>query len=172
MPVRLVVDPTMTGLNEILAKGVNMLLRIPELLIRFQCFRWTWNTEISELYNQLHLNSGLLTFSLFLFHHDLDLSTPPSVWVMSRTWYSVSCTGNQVGVAIEHLAFQFKDVHPLERGWSTTDSPFRETGGFENLRFLKNAILVVQHSSGASNAWLKNIESLKLKLRESFLGFS
>ena len=34
-PVRLVVDPTMTGLNKILAKGTNMLSRIPELLIRF-----------------------------------------------------------------------------------------------------------------------------------------
>ena len=111
-PVRLVVDPTMTGLNEILAKGVNMLSKIPELLIRFRCFRRTWNTDISKLYNQLHLNSGSLAFSLFLFHHDLDLNTPPSVWVMSRAWYGVSCTGNQAGVAIERLAHQFKDVHP------------------------------------------------------------
>ena len=111
-PVRLVVDPTMTGLNEILAKGVNMLSKIPELLIRFRCFRRTWNTDISKLYNQLHLNSGSLAFSLFLFHHDLDLKTPPSVWVMSRAWYGVSCTGNQAGVALENLAHYFKDIHP------------------------------------------------------------
>jgi hypothetical protein len=34
-PVRLVVDPTCTGLNEILAKGTNMLPLIPEILIQF-----------------------------------------------------------------------------------------------------------------------------------------
>ena len=111
-PVRLVVDPTMTGLNEILAKGINMLSKIPELLIRFRCFRRTWNTDISKLYNQLHLNSGSLAFSLFLYHPDLNLNTPPSVWVMSRAWYGVSCTGNQAGVALERLAHHFKDVHP------------------------------------------------------------
>jgi hypothetical protein len=83
-PVRLVVDPTMTGLNEILAKGVNMLSKIPELLVRFRCFKQTWNTDISKLYNQLHLNKSSLSFSLFLFHSNLDQKTPPSVWVMSR----------------------------------------------------------------------------------------
>ena len=102
----------MTGLNEILAKGVNMLSKIPEILIRFRCFKRTWNTDISKLYNQLHLNSGSLAFSLFLYHSDLDLKTPPSVWVMTRAWYGVSCTGNQAGVALERLAHQFKDVHP------------------------------------------------------------
>jgi competence transcription factor ComK len=111
-PVRLVVDPTMTGLNEILAKGVNMLSKILELLIRFRCFNRTWNTDISKLYNQLHLNESSLAFSLFLYHQNLDQNTPPTIWVMSRAWYGVSSTGNQAGVAIEFLAHQFKEVHP------------------------------------------------------------
>jgi hypothetical protein len=111
-PVRLVVDPTMTGLNEILAKGVNMLSKIPELLVRFRCFKRTWNTDISKLYNQLHLNKSSLAFSLFLFHSNLDQRTPPSVWVMSRAWYGVSSTGNQAGVAIEFLAHQFRETYP------------------------------------------------------------
>ena len=111
-PVRLVVDPTMTGLNEILAKGVNMLSKIPELLIRFRCFKKTWNTDISKLYNQLHLNATSLPFSLFLFHENLDLKTQPTIWVMSRAWYGVSSTGNQAGVAIEFLADHFKDTYP------------------------------------------------------------
>jgi hypothetical protein len=34
-PVRIVVDPTATGLNCILAKGTNMLGRIPEVLLNF-----------------------------------------------------------------------------------------------------------------------------------------
>ena len=111
-PVRLVVDPTMTGLNEILAKGENMLSKIPELLIRFRCYKHVWNTDISKLYNQLHLNDTSLPFSLFLFHDDLDGSKSPDVWVMTRAWYGVSSTGNQAGVALEQLAQNFKEVYP------------------------------------------------------------
>ena len=112
-PVRIVVHPTMTGLNEILAKGSNMLSQIPELLIRFRCFTHTWNTDISKLYNQLHLNNSALPFSLFLFHESLDKAVDPSIWVMSRAWYGVSSAGNQAGVALEYLTEQRKDDLPL-----------------------------------------------------------
>ena len=111
-PVRLVVDPTMTGLNEILAKGTNMLSKIPELLIRFRCFKHTWNTDISKLYNQLHLNDTSLPYSLFLYNKVLDKKTPPIIWVMSRAWYGVSSTGNQAGVALEFLANHFQEEYP------------------------------------------------------------
>lgn len=111
-PVRLVVDPTMTGLNEILAKGTNMLSKIPELLINFRTARFAWNTDISKLYNQLHLNLSALPYSLFLFHSELDPKIKPMVWVMVRAWYGVSSTGNQSGVALEYLANKFKEEFP------------------------------------------------------------
>ena len=38
-PCRLVVDPSCTGLNIILAKGENMLAQIPDILIRLQVQR-------------------------------------------------------------------------------------------------------------------------------------
>ena len=111
-PVRLVVDPTMTGLNEILAKGSNMLSKIPELLVNFRSHKFSWNTDISKLYNQLHLNNASLPYSLFLYHESLDPATPPEVWVMSRAWYGVVSTGNQAGVAMEFLANTFKEEFP------------------------------------------------------------
>jgi hypothetical protein len=49
-PVRLVVDPTMTRLNEILAKRTNMLSKIPEILVRSRCIKYCCN-------NQLHLDT-------------------------------------------------------------------------------------------------------------------
>jgi hypothetical protein len=70
-PVRLVVDPTCTGLNEILAKGTNMLPLIPEILIQFRSYRYAWNSDVSKMYNQLHLKPASLPYSLFLFHPDL-----------------------------------------------------------------------------------------------------
>jgi hypothetical protein len=66
----------MTGLNEILAKGTNMLSKIPEILVRFRCYKYCWNTDISKLYNQLHLNPTSLPYSLFLFHDELDKKVP------------------------------------------------------------------------------------------------
>ena len=60
----------------------------------------------------------------------------------------------------------------LERGWSTTDTPFRENRGFGNPKSSKNGILVVQQRSGASNDWLKIVESLKLKLQGILLRFT
>jgi len=103
-PVRLVVDPSISGLNEILAKGVNMLTKIPELLGRFRCGKLGWSSDIAKLYNQLHLNRGSLPYSLFLFHKSLDPETPPAIWVMTRAWYGVASTGNQAGIALEFLA--------------------------------------------------------------------
>jgi hypothetical protein len=49
-PVRLVMDPTCTGLNEILAKGTNMLPKIPEVLTRFHANQYSWNSDVSKMY--------------------------------------------------------------------------------------------------------------------------
>jgi hypothetical protein len=62
-PVRLVVDPSMTGLNIILAKGENMLAQIPDVLIRLRTRRSAWTTDISKLYNRLHLQASTLPYS-------------------------------------------------------------------------------------------------------------
>ena len=54
-PVRIVVNPTMTGLNEILAKGENMVGEIPPILLRNRLNSHAWSSDISKLYNQLKL---------------------------------------------------------------------------------------------------------------------
>ena len=112
-PVRIVVNPTITGLNLILAKGVNMIGKIPEVLTRFRIGKFAWGSDVSKLYNQLFLNPKSLCYSLFLFNDSLDVSIPPTVWVMTRAWYGVSSTGNQAGVALEMLANQFRTELPL-----------------------------------------------------------
>ena len=103
----------MAGLNEILAKGSNMLSGTPELLIHFRCFTHIWNKDISKLYNRLHLNDSTLPFSLFLFNKSLEKTVDPNVWVMSRAWYGVSSTGDQASVAIEYLSTEHKEDLPL-----------------------------------------------------------
>ena len=111
-PVRLVVDPSCTGLNIILAKGENMLTKIPEILVRLRTHRFAWSTDISKLYNMLHLKDSALPYSLFLFEDSLQDAVPPVVWVMTRAWYGVCSTGNQSGVALEGLAKLMAGEYP------------------------------------------------------------
>ena len=70
--VRLVVDPTMSGLNILLAKGENNLGNIFDILVRSRTNQFSWAADISKLYNMLHLDYSALPFSLFLYHTSMD----------------------------------------------------------------------------------------------------
>ena len=102
-PCRLVVDPTMSGLNLILAKGEGGLQNLTDILIRSRTRKHIWSSDISKMYNCLHLTESSLPYSLFLFG-DLDAATPPDVYVMLVAWYGVVPTGNQACYAIETIA--------------------------------------------------------------------
>jgi hypothetical protein len=133
-----------------------MLPKIPEMLIQFRSFKYAWNTDISKMYNQLHLRPEALPYSLFLFHESLDDSVPPDIWIMTRAWYGVSSTGNQAGIALERLAEESADtlpaaLFPLTKGRyvddglsgaDTTDERQTQeclaTGGFTGYRRWKN----------------------------------
>ena len=112
-PCRLVVDPSCTGLNIILAKGENMLAQIPDILIRLRIQRSAWTTDISKLYNRLYLEESALPYSLFLYDSSLSDGVKPEVYVMTRAWYGVSSTGNQAAVALRRLACLNSEESPL-----------------------------------------------------------
>ncbi len=56
-PVRIVVDPSASGLNQTLAKGGNMLTKIPEVLTAFRIHKHAWCSDISKIYNMLKLSN-------------------------------------------------------------------------------------------------------------------
>ena len=56
-PVRMVVDASCTGINEILAKGTNGINSIFDIIIRSRGSKFIWASDISKLYNQLHLST-------------------------------------------------------------------------------------------------------------------
>lgn len=117
-PVRMVVDPTMSQLNMILAKGENTLGKILNIILANRTAPYAWTSDISKLYNMLHLQDSALPFSLFLFHESLSSSVKPQVWCMTRAWYGVVPTGNQASFAISALVDTFgpeypEAVHPL-----------------------------------------------------------
>ena len=103
-PVRLVVDPTMTGLNLLLAKGECNIQSLQDILVRNRTRRFVWSSDISKMYNCLHLNRSSLPYSLFLFHESLDPNSTPDTYVMVVAWYGVTPTGGQASYAIEFVA--------------------------------------------------------------------
>jgi hypothetical protein len=112
-PVRMVVDASVTGLNEILAKGENKMSKINHILIRNRCRKYIWTSDISKLYNQLHLKDSALPYALFLFNNSLDLAKAPEVYVMTRAWYGVSPVGNQSTETLVRLTTELQDKYPL-----------------------------------------------------------
>ena len=74
-----------------------------DIIVRNRCKQHVWSSDISKLYNQLHLNISALPYSSLLFHDSLDSNIEPEVWVMTRVWYGISSTGGQGGAAIIKL---------------------------------------------------------------------
>ena len=112
-PLRLVVDASVTGLNEILAKGENKSSKINDIIIRNRCTRYVWSSDIAKMYNQLHLKDDALPFGLFLYHDELNPTIPPETYVMVVAWYGVSSTGNQGGEGLEQVTTLQREVYPL-----------------------------------------------------------
>ena len=114
-PMRMVVDPTMSGLNQTLAKGENTMGNIFTILVRCLSQKFAWASDISKLYNQLRLEPSAIPFSLFLYHDSLDQEIAPEKWVMVRAWYGVTPTGSQAGCALDRLANLAADEFPEGR---------------------------------------------------------
>ena len=112
-PIRLVVDPTRTGLNIILPKGENRLGSISNILIGNRADPYSWSSDITKLYNQLHLHESAYPYSLFLYDDELSQEKKPQVWLMTVAWYGVTCTGSQAGCAIERAVQEGAEKYPL-----------------------------------------------------------
>ena len=111
-PVRMVVDPTMTRFNEILAKGENRIGLIFTIMIRCRCLEYIWSSDISKLYNQLFMDDPSLPYSLFLYGEELDPEKKPDIWVMVRAWYGIVSTGGQAGFALDKLTEMMAEKFP------------------------------------------------------------
>ena len=102
-PLRMVVDPTMTGLNSCLPKGENNLGKMLDIIIATRITPYAWATDIKKMYNQLHIKPSSMRYQLMLFDSSLGLEKPPQVWVMTRAWYGMTNVGNQAGSAVTRL---------------------------------------------------------------------
>ena len=112
-PCRIVVDPRMSGLNEVLAKGENTLQSLLALNLNFRGWKQVGTFDISKMYNQLFLHQDHYQFQLILFVDEMNPQGEPEVWVLVRAMYGVTCTGNQAETAIRRAAKHFEAKYPL-----------------------------------------------------------
>jgi hypothetical protein len=122
--IRMVVDPTMTGLNIILPKGENNLGRMNDILIRARVGEYLWTTDIKKMYNQLNMRPSSYRFQLMLYDDELDPNSTPETWVMKTAWYGVTSSGNQAGDAVNQLKEENKEKHPHAEAPLSQESRF------------------------------------------------
>ena len=110
---RIVVDPSMSGLNIILAKGSNKMNKLTDVLINARTKKFLWSSDISKMYNCLKLKPTSYSYQLFLYHDELDINKDPEVHVMVVAWYGVTPSSNQAIFALEELSRLLCNDYPL-----------------------------------------------------------
>ena len=111
-PCRMVVDSRTSGLNEHLAKGLNTLNNLQQLLLRFRSYEHIGSYDISKMYNMLFIEPSHLQYQLILWVDEMDPKNETEVWVMMRAIYGTISSGNQAEVAIRRGASVLQDKYP------------------------------------------------------------
>ena len=112
-PARLVVDPSVSGFNEILAKGTNCLTNLFQLVIKWRSNKYCFTSDISKMYNSLELKPEMYRFSLYLFSESLDPKEDAEVWCNKTLMYGLRSAANQSTCALKRTATLKKDEYPL-----------------------------------------------------------
>ena len=116
-PCRLVFDasqPTQSGyaLNDILAKGINNLNKLQEILIRWQLHTIGVHTDVSKMYNSINLHPDHWTLQRYIWQDELDPLKIPRQKVIKTLIYGVRSSGNQSEHGLRRLAEMYKSQYP------------------------------------------------------------
>ena len=112
-PSRLVTDPTMSGFNDIIAKGTNCLTSLFQNIINWRSNKFAFCSDIAKMFNSVHLTEDMYRFSLYLFSSSLDPSEDIDLWVNLRLMYGVKSASNQATCALQKTADIKKEKLPL-----------------------------------------------------------
>ncbi|HIM99666.1 MAG TPA: hypothetical protein EYM61_00620 [Deltaproteobacteria bacterium] len=112
-PCRMVVDPRMSGLNEYLAKGINTLNNLQQIMLEFRSWPIVATYDIHKMYNSLFIEEASLCYQLYLWTPNLDPNGPIIVMVFTRAMYGVVSSGNQSETGIRRCAMENEIAYPL-----------------------------------------------------------
>ena len=129
-PVRIVFDAsaaTKSGfsLNDIVAKGMNSLNSMLEIIIRFRNVVVAIHTDVRMMYNVVKLKPEHWTFQRYLWDADLDPTGAPQEKVVKTLIYGVKSSGNQAQGGMRKCAEAEKEKFP-EAARSITDDTYMD----------------------------------------------
>ena len=117
-PVRIVFDASSVSrsglsLNDVLAKGINTLNSLLEILIRFRCNTVGLHTDVTKMYNVVKLKPKHWTFQRYKWQENLDPSVPPEEKIIKTLIYGVKPSGNQATVGLRDTACKQQCEKPV-----------------------------------------------------------
>ena len=98
-PTRMVFDgssktPGGESLNAILAKGINTLGNLFNLLIKFRLNRYAFTGDIRMAYNNISMHPDHVAYQKYLWKDQLSESSELKVWVIKSQIYGIRSSGN------------------------------------------------------------------------------
>ena len=114
---RLVFDgshPTATGksLNSISPKGMNLMNKMVQIVIRWFIKRFGFHTDIRKMYNTVKLDEEYWQYQLYLWHDQLSISEEPIIKVIKTLIYGLRASGNQAESALRKTAALESNSYP------------------------------------------------------------
>ena len=112
-PQRLVVDPSMSGFNNIIAKGQNCLTNLFKIIINWRCNKYIFTSDVEKMFNTLKLTPEMYKFSLYLFSESLDPVEDYDIWCNLTLMYGVKSASAQATFGLRQTTEIKKESYPL-----------------------------------------------------------
>ena len=100
------------SLNQVLAKGQNMLPKIFEIVTCFRSKKHGFISDISMAYNQVRLTPEFYKFQKYLWREGCDPSAELMEFVVITLIYGVICSGGMTTAGIHKTADHCMDKYP------------------------------------------------------------
>ena len=107
-------QPTDSGLalNDITAKGTNMLNMLVEIFLRWRLHRFAFHVDVQKMYNAIKLKKEHWCLQRYVYQENLDPDEPEEEKVVTTAIYGVCSSGNQAQCAMRKTSAIFKDEYP------------------------------------------------------------
>ena len=116
-PCRLVFDASQStrngsSLNSLLAKGLNALNKLLEIMIRWLIHAHAFTTDISKMYNRVMLEPEYWRYQLYYWAENLTPGVEPDLKVIKTLIYGVRSSGNLAQCALRRIAEKNRERYP------------------------------------------------------------
>ena len=126
-PTRVVFDASLAtksgySLNDLLAKGINSMNPMVEIVIRYRTYAVAVHTDIKQMYNVVKLRPEHWKYQRYLWHEELDESEEPVDKAVTTIIYGVVSSGNQAECGLRRTAGAQSEEYPEAAACIINDS--------------------------------------------------